>query len=287
MLEHFAPEYVGPFYRSQYPDLADHSDEDLLQHYMTYGRSEGRAASPTALRKGLTSVFAEAGKALEIGPFYRPMLSGPGAHFFDVLNQEALRKRAANVNGDPEGVPFINYVSPIGDITVIQDKFDLVASSHCIEHQPDLVRHLQNVENLLVDDGVYALIIPDCRYCFDHFLPPSHLGDVLEAYFESRKVHRLSDVIEHRAFTSHNEAALHWLGDHGTKPGSVDAIRKAVAEWQNANGGYVDVHAWQFTPDTFAAIINGLHEMGMIGLHIGRCYHSGAGTNEFCAVLTR
>ena len=47
----------------------------------------------------------------------------------------------------------------------------LQASSHCIEHQVELVRHLKlkAVSRLLSPLGVYLMLVPDYCFCFDHF----------------------------------------------------------------------------------------------------------------------
>ena len=285
MLEYFSPEFDGAFYRLRYGDLHKHSDVELKQHFDLHGRSEGRLASPMALRSNFVATFMNANKALEIGPFNKPMLAGANSNFFDVLDQDGLRKRAISINESPDRVPTINYVSPKGDINVIIDKFDLIVSSHCVEHQPDLVRHLQGVERLLEPAGVYALLVPDCRYCFDYSLAPSHIGQVLEAFHEERKVHRLASVVEHRALTTHNDPQRHWHGDHGEVTFNIRRIKDAIIEWQNSGGTYIDVHAWQFNPDSFATIFNGLYDLNLTKLRVHRVYHTPFGSNEFCAVL--
>ena len=89
-----------------------------------------------------------------------------------------------------------------------------VFSSHCIEHQPDLVRHLQEVANLLEPDGAYFLLIPNKLYCFDHFIAETSVADVMLAHHLGHRVHTLASVIEHRALTTHNDPSRHWLGDH-------------------------------------------------------------------------
>lgn len=45
----------------------------------------------------------------------------------------------------------------------------LQASSHCIEHQIELVRHLKAVSRLLSPLGIYLMLVPDHCFCFDHF----------------------------------------------------------------------------------------------------------------------
>lgn len=287
MKKHFQPNFVPAFYRSLHPDLARHTDADLVLHYELHGKAEGRVSSPTGTRQGFVEAINKAKRPLEIGPFCKPMLSGKNAKFFDVLDREAMKERAVEAKGDPERVPYIDFISPIGDLSIIREKFDLITSSHCVEHQPDLVRHLQDVEALLEDGGVYALIVPDRRYCFDYFLHDSHIGEVLEAYYTERKVHGLAKIIEHRAMTTHHETDMHWRGDHGQKPKDLAVIAAMIKQWEAANGGYIDVHAWQFTPDNFASIISDLSELGLISFKIGRIYETAANTHEFCVVLVR
>lgn len=112
---------------------------------------------------------------------------------------------------------------------MIDEQFEIVVSSHCIEHQPDIVRHIQAVEKLLIDGGCYALRIPDRRYCHDHYLPDSTLAAVLDAYYAERKVHSLKSVIEAKALVTHNNAWRHWFGSHGPRRRDIaHATRLAV-----------------------------------------------------------
>ena len=152
---------------------------------------------------------------LEIGPFAHPMMRGEHVDHLDVLPTEALRARAVSLGMDPGGVPDIRWVSSGGDLSVVTERYDAVVSSHAIEHQPDLIRHLQQVEALLRPGGSYYLLIPDHRYCFDHFLVPSTTAQVIGAHVERRSVHTAASVIEHRALTTHNDPVRHWAGDHG------------------------------------------------------------------------
>src|SRR5205823_10898481 len=130
-------------------------------------------------------------------------------------------------NLDPAGVPEIDFV---GALSEVKDHFGLVLSCHSVEHHPDLVRHLKDVENVLDSDGVYALVIPDKRYCFDHFLPESNLAEVIAAHHELRTKHTLQKVIEHRSLTTHNFVDRHWRGDHGSQTITAERIEGAVGE---------------------------------------------------------
>ena len=54
-----------------------------------------------------------------------------------------------------------------------------------------------------------------------------------------------------------------------------------------ANGGYIDVHSWQFTPHSFEKIINGLYSLGMIDFSVHRLCQTVWGRLEFVAVLKK
>ncbi|MEZ5828021.1 MAG: hypothetical protein R3D01_06365 [Hyphomicrobiales bacterium] len=281
----FGPEFDPAFYRQGHPDLAKFSDAELVAHYDRHGRAEGRLASPLAMRAAFVAALRNLQPALEIGPFASPCLAGRGVRYLDVLDTEQLKQRAREHKLKPAGVPHIDYVSQPDQLDTRGDRFTLVFSCHAIEHQPDLVRHLQQVESILVPGGAYAVIVPDCRYCFDHFLAPSNIAMVLQAFAEKRTRHTLASVVEHRALTTHNDPRLHWQGNHGEPGPDPGRLRAALDEWEASPEKYHDVHAWQFTPASFRRIMQGLHDLGLTRLAPLRVYDTPYGQFEFCALL--
>lgn len=227
------------------------------------------------------------GDVLEIGPFYKPFVRGENIKYFDIMDRDALIKRAAELEQDfkPEDVPFIDYVSPIGDLSIINEKFDAVFSSHVIEHQFDLIDHLQKVSRLLKPGGRYYVIAPDKRYCFDHFQPESTVADVIDAHYEKRKKHSLKNVILHRAFITHNSSGHHWQGENGTLENIPEKIKDAIEEYSTKP--YIDVHALFMTPDTLTQIIKLLNQLNYIDLDIERIHPTEPGGIEFFFVLTK
>jgi predicted SAM-dependent methyltransferase len=198
-------------------------------------------------------------EALEIGPFLNPLIYGNNVKYFDVLDLEHLKERAAKI-GYPAVRPVpIDYVDPTGNLRNIPDKhaFGMVVGSHMLEHQLDIVRHLQAVQDLLKPGGYYAIIVPDKRYCFDHFIPESSIADFLDDYRTMRyfsRAHSLKSVIEHRALTTHNDAKKHWKKvatgntlSERNDPDQTDRVLAAVREFEAAetNHEYVDVHNYQ------------------------------------------
>jgi SAM-dependent methyltransferase len=102
----------------------------------------------------------------EIGPFDRPaveFLHGPGVviDYADDLDTAELMARARTIpERNPDTVPLIRYVLSNGGYGQIKSQYDAVVSQHCLEHQPDLVAHLQQVARLLNPHGIYLCSIP-------------------------------------------------------------------------------------------------------------------------------
>ena len=224
---------------------------------------------------------------LEIGPFFNPLCSGEKVKYFDILDRNGLIGRAKRLKLEflEENVPDIDYSSPVGDLSVIPETFEAVFSSHVIEHQPDLIDHLQKVSKLLKDGGKYYLIIPDKRYCFDYFNPESSIADVLNAHYENRKKHTLKSVLEHRALLTHNDAAEHWKGNHGALENVLEKIKDAVEEYKVSD--YMDVHSLCLTPASFQQIVFLLNQLGHIDFSIERIHETSESQIEFYCVLVK
>lgn len=275
------------FYKSKYPDLSALDDEQARRHYFEFGYKEGRESNRYCLRDSFVRLFAEK-KILEIGPFANPLLRHSGVRYCDVLSAEELRRRALSVGLNPADVPHIDYVLRDCGLESISDRFDVLVSSHNIEHQPDLISHLNDAAKLLDDGGVYALIIPNARYCFDAGLPLSKISEVLNAFYEKRKIHSVGAVVEHRALTVHNNAEKHWLSEGIHKeyiPIDSKKVKSALMEFESSSGSYIDVHAWQFDPLSFSDIVNVLIDVGLLRFRGVECAGPVYGRNEFVALL--
>ncbi|MCQ0969097.1 hypothetical protein MLD63_01440 (plasmid) [Paracoccus sp. TK19116] len=225
---------------------------------------------------------------LEIGPFDRPMVQGPHVAYFDVLDQAGLREKAAENPRRTGTVPHIDFVSPTGDLSVVEGRFAAACSAHCIEHQPDLIAHLTDLGRLLHDGGLYVLAVPDKRYCFDHFIPQSSVADAIAA--RGNRLHTLSSVLNHKALATHNEVKRHWAGDHenpGYRAGMTRRIAAAIDYFDNHQGEYIDAHAWRFTPQSFAEILSTLHETGYSPFAVERVHETPEGRVEFVAILRK
>lgn len=282
----FPLEFDPDFYRSQYSNLRRMSDRALREHYEKRGRLEGRIATSAVPRDNFIKLVPD-NSVLEIGPFVNPVMRGPKVKYFDLMSRDQLIERATRTGIAAEKVPEIDFVSPRGDLSIVDQKFFTVISSHCIEHQPDMLRHLRQVENILEDGGCYFLLIPDKRYCFDHFLPESTIAEIIEAHREGRTVHTLSNVIKCIALTAHNDPVRYWNGDAGKRPLDPKKIEAAIHAYDDAKGNYLDVHSLYFTPASFRDIMATLCELRLTRLEPERVYDTPKHWNEFCAILRK
>jgi predicted SAM-dependent methyltransferase len=255
----------------------------------TVGFAKFQARNGFTSRQALLARLHTGSSVLEIGPFDQPVMRGPNVKYFDVMDQQGLIARARACGRRVEGCPRIDYVSDRGDLSVVTgEKFDSVISSHCIEHQPNLIRHLNQVFDVLRPGGKYYVIVPDKRFIFDHYLPLTRVSDVLAAHAEAREVHTPASIITHYAETTHNSPLRHWLGFHRplrTTAPYVERLRAALELVSIRSADYVDVHCWCFTPPSLVDVLKTLSEMNMIGFRIDLVYGTPFGSNEFFAVL--
>jgi len=227
-------------------------------------------------------------RVLEIGPSIFPRIRGKNVKYADICDQETLKKRFQNkFPGEtlPEK-PFVDYVCHEARLPEIIEKFDIVYSGHCIEHQLCLIRHLEDIYNILNFGGHYLLTIPDKRYCFDHFLSESTIADVLEAYYNPIQKHSLKSVIEHRSMVTHNNAQNHWSGKHGRPiyENNLESVKKAIKVYQSKD---LDVHKWQFHPNHFEKLYSNLFHLGYAKFELINVYNTMKNKFDFNVVLRK
>jgi SAM-dependent methyltransferase len=226
--------------------------------------------------------------SLEIGPFHSPCLLDKNVKYFDVFTKKELIEKAKILNIDSSRVPVIDYVSPSADLKIINEKFDVVFSSHNIEHQVDLIQHLNDVYELLNQNGRYYLFIPTKYYIFDHYIPETLLSDVLSAHSFPNNRHTLKTMLT-QCETTHNEVKLHWENDHGTNLYSYKRLpcyKDRVNAYFKKNE-YVDAHQWRLHPENFVFILNSLYMMGLVKFRIDKLYCTMVNSHEFEVVLIK
>lgn len=229
--------------------------------------------------------------SLEIAPYHSPLLNG--AKTFDVFNQKELQDAARKliqegIQVDVNAIPQIDYTHPTGDLSSVDCTFDLIVSSHCAEHQPNLIRHLQHVAEKLNHDGLYVCIFPDRRQCFDQSLPAKTLAEVLQANYESREFHTFVNLWNSRFHTTHNDSPRHWRDDHESNKKTFSSKDEELILQESKSRKYIDCHAWQFSDNEMVDLIMNLHKLNYItNLHLKWWAPTQKNSNEFALVFVK
>lgn len=297
----FPPAIDLSYYRKAYPELNHLPDDILLEHCKRFAVEQGHSTCFYDRRENLRPALQKAIdeknlKALEISPWFGPFLRGENVKYFGTSDYDGLKKQAIEMKLPIENIPReMHFISPTGDLNVINETFDIVFSSHVIEHTPDLIKHLNDVDKLLNSGGLYILAIPDKQYCFDYYKPETTIIDVMDAFFTKRTnallIDRLFEVL-----STNNNPVSHWLGLHGKDKTNTE-IPKVTREQLlfrfetykkfSEAGQYIDVHHWRLIPDTFRKIIIQLNEMKFVNLSLYRLCHTIWGRCEFIAMLEK
>ena len=216
---------------------------------------------------------------LEIGALHKPQLSGASVSYLDVFSTQQLREKYKNdLNVNIDDIVNVSFLS-FSDVP--DNSMGLAFSSHNVEHQPNLVAHLQELTRLLVPGGEIFFLIPDYRHCFDHYKNESTIGDVLSAFIEKKIKPTPVNILEHHLFSSENRH--HWDGFEDpkyTKYPSIERVRQAynlAIDWNE----YKDSHCWKFTPESFRYIIKTLQQLDLINLVLVDVYDTQENTIEF------
>ena len=146
---------------------------------------------------------------LEIGALFKPIILN--CYYLDHLNtQELIEKYKNDPNVDISKIVTVNFVyNPNLQFSdYIPLKFDAIVSSHNIEHQPNLVKHLIDLESVLKDNGEVHLWVPDYRYEFDHYKSESNIIDVLDNYFSNCKKPSFVKLMEMHLLQTENDTNL-------------------------------------------------------------------------------
>jgi predicted SAM-dependent methyltransferase len=209
--------------------------------------------------------------ALELGPWFGPLLHKTNRtkniKFFDALTREELQEKASQLNFkvDLNSVPFIDFVSKDGDLSIVNETFDVVYSSHNVEHQVNLLQHLILVGEIMNADGKFILAIPDHRYTFDHFKVHSTVEQVLQDYWNNQTLYPLRSFLQ-ICVNAHNNPKDHWDGNHGTL--SLSEITKCYAKMlqkykETTRLSDILPHNSIFTPFNFRQIVETTFKMGL------------------------
>ena len=214
------------------------------------------------------------GVGLEIGASHAPIAPKRSGYRVQVIDHATRDELIEKYKDDGvkldniEDVDFVWQGESYAELTGKTDHYDWIIASHVIEHMPNLVGFINSCDAVLRDDGVLSLAIPDVRFCFDHFRPASGLSKVLDAHYQSHRVHTPGSVAEFYLNRVDRDGRPDWgentlLREDYSFTNSSETVSEYL-ERAVAGGEYLDCHAWCFTPHSFRLILHDLYDLGLI-----------------------
>lgn len=266
-------------------------------HYAQFGYAEGRSCySPDLRRRNLLAGLDLASlQGLEIGPLNHPIVSRSAGKvlYIDHADTEALKRKYA-----PDPTIDISTIVPVdavwGDKRLkdcVPDGFaaDYVVAVHVVEHVPDLLGWLLELGEILTDAGQIRLIVPDRRYTFDILRAESRMADVLDAFARRARVpspRMVADFVLSFRPVSAAEVWFRGLDPKALPP--VHTVETALGMARRAaEGEYLDVHCWAFTPRSFAEVMRDLAAAGLLAYECNLYHDVLVGEIEFSVGLRR
>lgn len=232
------------------------------------------------------------GVGVEIGPIHTPKApkrEGYKVHIIDHLSREELLEKYESHNIDLSKIEEVDFVwkgESYAELTGKRRYYDWLIASHVIEHTPDLIRFLNGSEEILKEEGVISLVVPDKRYCFDHFRPLTGISDVVDSYYHKNTNHTPGTVAEYFLNVVSKEGKISWNPSLRGEYQFVHTVDEAIDGMAAAKAGaFLDTHAWCFTPTSFRLLVHDLYLLGLISVREIEFQLSGGG--EFYMTLGR
>lgn len=243
--------------------------------------------------KVITENLKLLGVGLEIGPLHKPIIRKGKYNIFylDHLDTQGLKEKyQAHHNVNIEKIVDVDFVLKSGSVSQSipsSQLFDYVIASHVIEHVPDFIRYLIDIEKILKPKGVLSLAIPDKRYCFDMIKNNSTLGEILHSFHTKQVKPDFLQVFNHFSNVVRVTAPEAWSNPRDPKPArSLKEAYRIACESQKPDN-YRDVHCWAFTPESFTQIVNDLYELELVPFKVSNLTETRPNTNEFYAQLIK
>lgn len=229
---------------------------------------------------------------LEIGPLDAPLISKEEGNikYLDYLSHDELLKRHSARRNQAKIVTPDYVVSGQSLTSSIKERFDFIIACHVIEHVPNMIGWLNDVQGLLNDEGVLFLAVPDKRYTFDILRQETSLSHILNDHLRREYSPDFEHVFEHFFMKRELSSREIWTGKFQEKLGNQRfTIEQAfsVARQKISDDGYVDVHCHVFTGESFKDIVQSLIRLGLIKYRIIGYQDVVRPYNEFLVTLEK
>lgn len=211
---------------------------------------------------------------IEIGPSHNPIASkssGFNVSIIDHMNREQLIKKYETHNVDLSKIEEVDFVWKGESYSALTKKtkyYNWIIASHVIEHTPDIITFINQCDEILKDEGVLSLAIPDVRYCFDFFRPITAISKVVDAHYNNNIIHTPGTAAEYFSNFTKRGGNICWYEGYKEEFSLGFSMTDAFNQMQTIlqEKVYVDLHAWCFTPTSFRLLIRDLSDLGFISL---------------------
>jgi len=235
------------------------------------------------------------GSMLEIGPNLSPIWDKslfPELKYLEAVDAAGLRERGkkAGVESPIELVDFVfdNSLGFRGSIEETTD-YDVISSSHVIEHIPDFVGHLSDIEASLSIGGKYLVVVPDKNMVFDKLRPATSLGSVISTHLEGRSA--LEAAVDSIYYSvKHSKTGRGWWNANSEEllerrhPNAGVKLKNLCAGHKTKVAGWTG-HYHVFSPMSFTDLVLGSAAAGLHSLSLTELVTTGH--MDFIAVLTK
>lgn len=234
------------------------------------------------------------GRGLEIGPLASPVVSrksGDISYVDHLSTDELIAKYTNDPNVDETKIVSTDYVwgsNSLAEVIGESAAFDYVVASHVLEHVPDLVGWLGEVERVLKPGGRLSLAMPDRRYTFDVRRRDSDVSEVVEAYLLHLRRPAVRATFDHfYRFVVVDPGGI-WAGLPGHDDPPPDAeTALAFATKAATTTAYLDTHCWVFSDATFVQLMTTLMQMDLVTMSFVAFEPTKPGDFEFFVTLER
>lgn len=222
-------------------------------------------------------VKTKQGHGLEISPDLNPIIRKDGTscvQYLDVCDTERLRQKAIDRGRPPESAPLIDhlldYEKPLSEC-VEGSKFDYVISSHVLEHIPNPIGHFNQINEILTPQGLYILLVPNKRLCFDCLKPDSSLGQLLEAHILNHHSAPVRAMVDEFYYGVKRGQKGGWSESDETPhtPKYADSRSSIMSILRNPSiASRWHGHIWNFTPESFQKLYTELCLLSLTSLKL-------------------
>lgn len=257
---------------------------------------------PAQVRPELAALDVTQMRGLEIGPLASPRVrkTDGSVLYVDHAGTEELKQKYASdqgMRGRLDQIVDVDYVigdgQTIAEAVALEAPFDYVIASHVIEHIPDPLGWMADLEHVLRPGGILSLVIPDKRYCFDINRSLTEISDLVDANLRHLRQPTYRQVYDFysKALIDMVDTAAVWAGtaDYSLvvpqdcddpDAAGLDACRR-----MQQSDAFVDVHCQVFTPDSFLALFEKLMHLGLVDFEIAEFFPTQVNTLEFYVSL--